>query len=127
MLAVFGEGNLTGLLDYTPAGAPHLHAFVVVGSLLLAIGLARGAAFATALREERLLGGGAAGSIARSGLLTLMPAAIATLLGAALAGVWLGSELLPAKELAVGLGAGLLAGLILTRATLAPALARLSI
>lgn len=127
MSAVFGEGNLTGLLDYTPAGAPHLHAFVVVGSLLLAIGLARGAAFATALREERLLGGGAAGSIARSGLLTLMPAAIATLLGAALAGVWLGSELLPAKELAVGLGAGLLADLILTRAILAPALARLSI
>ena len=62
--------------------------------MLLAVGLARGAQLGTALREERLLGGGAAGSLARAGLLTLKPAASATLVGVALAGVWIGADLL---------------------------------
>jgi uncharacterized membrane protein YdfJ with MMPL/SSD domain len=127
VLAVFAHGRLTGLLDYTDSGAPHLQAFVIVGSVLLALGLARGAAFATALREERLLGGGAAGSLARSGLLTLMPFAVATLAGLVLAGLWIGSELLPAKELAVGIAAGLAADLLIARLVLAPALARLAL
>jgi uncharacterized membrane protein YdfJ with MMPL/SSD domain len=127
VLAVFAHGRLTGLLDYTDSGAPHLQAFVIVGSVLLALGLARGAAFATALREERRLGGGAAGSLARSGLLTLMPFAVATLTGLALAGLWIGSELLPAKELAVGIAAGLAADLLIARLVLAPALARLAL
>jgi RND superfamily putative drug exporter len=127
MLGVFSGGHLTGLLDYTDSGAPHLPAFVIVGSVLLALGLARGASFAAALREERLLGGGAAGSLARSGLLTLMPFSVATLAGVVIAGVWLGSDLLPAKELALGLTAGLAADLLVSRILLAPALARLSL
>ena len=127
LLGVFAHGRLTGLLDYPDSGAPHLQSFVIVGSVLLALGLARGAAFAAALREERQLGGGAAGSLARSGLLTLMPFAVATLAGLVLAGVWLGSDLLPAKELAVGLMAGLAADLLVARIILAPALARLSL
>jgi uncharacterized membrane protein YdfJ with MMPL/SSD domain len=127
VVGVFSEGNLTGLLDYRPSGAPHLQTFALVGAGLLALGLARGAELATALREERLLGGGAAGSLARSNLLTLMPIAVATGAGFAIAGVWVGSDLLPAKELAVGFGLGLLADLALARTVLAPALARLGL
>ena len=53
--------------------------------------------------------------------------ATATLLGIALAGVWLGSSLLPAQEIGLGLAAGLLADLVLVRLLIAPALARLAI
>lgn len=127
MLAVFSYGRLSGLLDYQDSGAPHLQSFVIVGTVLLAVGLARGAGFASALREERALGGGAAGSLARSGLLTLMPSAVASFAGVVVAGVWLGSDLLAAKEIALGLSAGLLADLLIARALLAPALARLSL
>ncbi len=127
LLAVFGEGRLTGLLDYAPTGGLHLETYVVVGATLLAVGLARGAQLATALREERELGGGPAGSLARSGVLTLFPAAAATVVGVVLAGVWAGSELLPAQEIGLGLAVGLVADLVLTRLLLAPALARLSI
>lgn len=126
MLAVFGEGRLTGLLGYESAGAPHLQSFVIVGAVLLAVGLARSTDLAAALREERALGGGAAGSLARSVTLTLAPVAVASLVGVAVAGVWLGSDLLAGKELAVGLTAGLLADLLLARTLLAPALARLT-
>ena len=127
VVAVFGGGLLTAPLDYAPAGAPHIQTYFVAGSVLLAIGLARGADLAAALREERLLGGGAAGSLARSGMLTLMPIAVATIVGVAVSAVWLGSDLLPAKELGLGLSVGLLADLVLARTLLAPALARLAI
>jgi hypothetical protein len=127
VVGVFSEGNFTGLLEFRPSGAPHLQTFVLVGAGLLALGLARGAELATALREERLLGGGDAGSLARSSLLTLKPIAVATAAGFAIAGVWVGSDLVPAKELAVGFGAGLLADLVLARIVLAPALARLGL
>lgn len=127
MVVVFGDGRLDGLLDYRPAGAPHLSSYVVVGSVLLAIALSRGAQTAAALREERLLGGGAAGSLARSGLLTLMPAAVSTSVAGIAVLVWLASPLTAAKEIAVGLAIGLLADLFLTRALIAPGLARLSL
>ena len=94
MVVVFGDGRFSDLLDYAPSGAPHLQAYVIVAAVLLALGLSRGAQFATALREERTLGGGAAGSLARSGTLTLLPVAVTTLVGVVLAGVWLGADLL---------------------------------
>jgi RND superfamily putative drug exporter len=125
--AIFGEGRLTDLLEYEPTGGIHLETYAVVGGALLAIGLARGAQLATALREERILGGGVAGSLARAGVLTASPAATASVLGIALAGVWLGSDLLPAQEIGLGLAAGLLADLVLVRLLIAPALARLAI
>jgi RND superfamily putative drug exporter len=127
MVWVFGGGRLSGLLDYAPAGAPHLGSYVVVGTALLAIALWRGAQTANALHEERQLGGGAAGSLARAGLLTLIPAAIASLAGIVTIGIWLGAPLTAAKEVALGLSAGLLADFVLTRMLIAPALARLSI
>ena len=99
----------------------------MIGSVLLAIGLARGAQLATALREERVLGGGAAGSLARAGILTLMPAGTGTVVGVALAGVWIGADLVAAQEIGLGLAAGLIADLVLVRMLLAPAAARLSI
>ncbi len=123
---IFSDGRLAETLDYAPAGAPHLQTYVLTGAVLLALGLARGAQTATALREELTLGGSAAGSLARSSVLTLWPAATATLIGVIVAGVWIGSPLLPAKELAVGLSIGLLADLLLTRCLIAPGLARLS-
>ena len=125
--AVFGVGRLTDLLDYAPVGGIHLETYAVVGGVLLAVGLARGAQLATALREERLLGGGVAGSLARAGVLTAGPAGTATLLGVALAGVWLGSALLPAQEIGLGIAVGLLADLVVVRLLIAPALARLAI
>jgi RND superfamily putative drug exporter len=127
MIAVFGQGRLTGLLDYTDAGAAHLQPLAIVAAVLLALGLARAAESAAALREERLLGAGAAGSLARSGLLTLLPALASTIAGLLLVEIWLGSDLLVAKELALGLGAGLAADLLIARTVLAPALARLAL
>ncbi len=127
MIGVFGFGRLTGTLDYAGTGGVHLQSYLVVGAVLLAIGLARGAQMATALREERMLGGGAAGSLARAGLLTLQPAASATIVGFALSVAWIRADLLPAQEIGLGLAAGLLADLILTRLILAPAAARLAI
>ena len=126
-IGIFGIGRLTGLLDYVPVGGLHLESYVVIGSVLLAIGLARGAQLATALHEERVLGGGAAGSLARAGILTLLPAASGTVVGVALAGVWIGSDLVAAQEIGLGLAAGLIADLVLVRMLLAPAAARLSI
>ena len=127
VVLVFGEGRLTGVLDYTAAGAAHLQTLVIVGAVLLALGLARSGQLATALREERSLGAGAVGSLARSGQLTLLPALASTVAGLVLVEVWLGSDLLVAKELALGLGAGLLADLLIARVILAPALARLAL
>jgi RND superfamily putative drug exporter len=127
MVAVFGDGLFTRTLDYEAAGAPHLESYVVVGAVLLAIGLSRGADLAVAVREERPLSGGAAESLTRSGLLTPMPVTVATLVGVTISAVWLGMGLPPAKEIAIGLGAGLLADLLLARTLLAPALARLAV
>lgn len=127
MLGVFGDDRLTGLLDYSGAGAPHLQSFVLVGATLLAVGLHRAASFGAVLREERSLGGGAAGSLARCGALGLRPALAATVAGVLVAGVWVAGDLLPGKEIALGLSAGLLADLLLARTLLAPALARLGL
>lgn len=124
---VFSEGRLADPLGYEPAGAPHLATYVLVCAVLLALALFRGAQTAAALREERALGGGAAGSLARAGLLTLRPAAIATAAGVVVAGVWLAAPLLPAQEVAVGLCAGLLADLLVARLLIAPGFARLSL
>ncbi len=127
VVGVFGLGRLSGTLSYAATGGVHLQTYAVVGAVLLALALARGAQMATALREERILGGGAAGSLARAGVLTAKPAACATLVGIGLAGAWIGADLLPAQEIGLGLAAGLLADLILTRLILAPAAARLAI
>jgi len=123
---IFGEGRLTGLLDYEPLGGPHLAAYAIVALALASIAVFRAATLAGALREERLLGGGAAGSLARSTLLTLTPAAITTACAITLAAVWLGSDVLVAKEVAAGLIAGLVVDLVAVRLLLAPAIARIS-
>jgi uncharacterized membrane protein YdfJ with MMPL/SSD domain len=122
---VFEGGHLAGVLGYEPQGAPHLLSYVAVAAPLLAIGVARSGSMAWALREELALGGGVEGSTARAGTLTLLPAAVASGCAIAATGAWLGSGLVVANELAVGIAAGLAADVVLARGLLAPALARL--
>lgn len=121
---VFAGGALEGLLGYVDAGAPHvlvpLMAILVVGPFAL---FAAGQ-LGSALREERVLGGAAPGALARSSTLTLRPATVAAGCAALAAGVWLGSDLVIAKELALGIVAGLALTALLAQALIAPALAR---
>lgn len=124
---VFGEGALTGVLDYQPRGAPHLGGMVLVGIALLAVGLFRSLWFAGILDGERSLGAAARGALARGGALTIGPAIAVGVIAAAFAGVWIGSDLLIAKEVGFGLAAGLLIDSLIVRPLLAPALARLAI
>lgn len=123
---VFGEGRATGALDYEPLGAPHLGSYVFAAVAVAAVSLFRTAGFAGALREERLLGGGATGSLARSTVLSLAPAIGSTLAGLALAGAWIGSDVVVVKEVAVAIAAGLVADLVVSRLLLAPAAARVA-
>lgn len=122
---VFAEGRFQGLFDYAPLEALHLVSFVAIGATLLALGLGRCGQLIAALREERSLGGGRVGSIARSTRLTFGPSLLAALCGAALAAVWVGGPLLAGKEIGLGIAAGLLLDALLARALLAPTLARL--
>lgn len=122
---VFGDGALAGTLDYQPAGAPHLIAPALVGATLLGVGLLRSATFAGAVRDERILGAGIRGALARGGSLTVTPALLATVVAVLLAVAWVGSDLLVAKELGFGLAVGLVVDGLVVRALLAPALVRL--
>ena len=78
MLTIFSYGRLTGLFDCPGLGAPAPAVLVIVG-VLLAVG--RGSLAAL----PRVLGGGAAGSLARSGVFALMPFAVATFTGVVVA------------------------------------------
>jgi uncharacterized membrane protein YdfJ with MMPL/SSD domain len=122
---VFSEGALEGLVGYEPAGAPDLLSPLIVLAILLPVCLTTAAQQAAALREERLLGGGAIGAVARSVALTGPAALTASACGLAIAIVWLGSELTVAREIALGVAAGLLVEALIVRALVAPGLARL--
>lgn len=122
---VFSEGALEELLGYEAAGAPDLITPLMVAVIMLPIGLAGAGQLAAALREERVLGGGSAGALARSVTLTAAPALLAAACGLAISAAWLGSELTAAKEVGLGVGVGLLIEALLVRPLIAPALARL--
>lgn len=122
---IFSEGALEGLIGYDPAGAPDLLSPLLVVMILLPVCLAAAAQTAAALREERTLGGGAVGAVARSATLTVGPTLTASVCGLAIAIVWLGSELTVAREVAVGVAVGLALDSLVIRTLAAPGLARL--
>jgi RND superfamily putative drug exporter len=115
---VFEDGLLTGPLDYVPQGAPHLDAVIAVLAGVAAVSAARSALFALTLNQER-------GELVGSVRVTLQASGSATLIGAAAALVLIGSDLVAAKELGLGVAAGLLLDLVGLRVLLVPAVARL--
>jgi RND superfamily putative drug exporter len=121
---VFDDGLLTGPLDYEPQGAAHLDALLAVVAGVGAVSAGRTAFDATTLAAERRARD-PSGAPLRAASLTLPSAGAATLIAAAAAGVLVGSDLVPAKEVGAGLAAGLVLDLVALRLLAAPALGRL--
>ena len=93
---------------------------------LAAIGAARTVHYATALAEERGVGFRARAIVPLAGSRTLPGAAVATIVAAAATLVLAGAGLVAAKQFGTAVAVGLILDLVLVRALLAPALARLS-
>ncbi len=126
MALVFGEGRLSGLLDYAPAGAPHLASFVLVGAVLLAVALWRGAQTGAALRRAGVGGDGPAAQPVRAARPTWLATALGSVVGVLAAALWLAASLTVAKEIALGLIVGLSADLLLSRTMIVTGLAGLA-
>jgi uncharacterized membrane protein YdfJ with MMPL/SSD domain len=123
---VFQDGRLTGLLGYTSQGGPVLAGVIAAVCALAAIGAARTVHYATVLAEERDVGFRAPAIVPLAGSRTLPGAAAATVAAAAATLVLAGAGLFAAKQFGTAVAAGLILDLVLVRALLAPALARLS-
>jgi uncharacterized membrane protein YdfJ with MMPL/SSD domain len=117
---------MTGLLGYTPQGGPMLASVIAAVCALAAIGAARTVHYATALGEERDVGFRARAIVPLAGSRTLPGAAAATIVAAAATLVLAGAGLVAAKQFGTAVAVGLILDLVLVRALLAPALARLS-
>ena len=120
----FGDGRLTGPLDYAPQGGPQLDAMLAVLAAVASISAARSAAYPIVLRGERVVAvrRRAPESVAR---LLLPPAGAATAIAAAAAAVLVGADVLPVKQAGLGIAVGLVLDLVVLRALLVPALGRL--
>jgi uncharacterized membrane protein YdfJ with MMPL/SSD domain len=123
---VFQDGRMTGLLGYTPQGGPVLASVIAAVCALAAIGAARTVHYATALGEERDVGFRARAIVPLAGSRTLPGAAAATIVAAAATLVLAGAGLVAAKQFGTAVAVGLIFDLVLVRALLAPALARVS-
>ena len=123
---VFQDGRLTGLLGYSSQGGPVLAGLIAAVCALAAIGAARTVHYATALAEERDVGFRARAIVPLAASRTLPGAAAATIVGAATTLVLAGAGLVAAKQFGTAVAVGLILDLVLVRALLAPALARLS-
>jgi uncharacterized membrane protein YdfJ with MMPL/SSD domain len=123
---VFQDGRLTGLLGYSSQGGPVLAGLIAAVCALAAIGVARTVHYATALAEERDVGFRARAIVPLAASRTLPGAAAATIVGAATTLVLAGAGLVAAKQFGTAVAVGLILDLVLVRALLAPALARLS-
>jgi trehalose monomycolate/heme transporter len=123
---VFQDGRMTGLLGYTPQGGPVLASVIAAVCALAAIGAARTVHYATALGEERDVGFRARAIVPLAGSRTLPGAAAATIVAAAATLVLAGAGLVAAKQFGTAVAVGLILDLVLVRALLAPALARVS-
>jgi RND superfamily putative drug exporter len=126
LVLVFGDGRLHGLIDYVPAGAPHLTA--AIGALLAVatISAERSVTYAAASRHERRFGSNVRRAPVRAAALTLPGQAIATVIVAAAAAVLSGSLILPAKEFGLAVAAGAILDLVGVRALMLGGLARLA-
>jgi uncharacterized membrane protein YdfJ with MMPL/SSD domain len=120
---VFEDGRLTGPLDYGPQGAPHLDALIAIVAGVGAVSAGRNALYAVVLDRERRVPQPSEAALRAAGI-TLPAAAAATLIAAAAAGVLVGSDLVPAKEIGAGLVVGLALDLAALRLLGAPALGR---
>jgi trehalose monomycolate/heme transporter len=121
---VFDDGLLTGPLDYEPQGAPHLDVVLAVVAGVGAVSAGRSALYAITLAGDRQATD-PSGAPLRAASLMLPSAGAATLIAAAAAGVLVGSDLVPAKEVGAGLAAGLVLDLVGLRLLATPALGRL--
>jgi uncharacterized membrane protein YdfJ with MMPL/SSD domain len=126
LVIVFQDGHLTGPLDYAPLGAPTLGALVAAVGAIAAISAARTIQLVAGLGVERELGFPPRAAVPLAAALTLPAVTAATLIVAAATLVLVGADLVAAKELGLAVAAGLLLDLVLARALLMPALARLS-
>jgi uncharacterized membrane protein YdfJ with MMPL/SSD domain len=122
----FQDGRLTGLLGYSPQGGAVLAGLIAAVCALAAIGAARTVHYAAALAEERDVGFRARAIVPLAGSRTLPGAAAATIIAAAATLVLAGAGLVAAKQFGTAVASGLILDLVLVRALLAPALARLS-
>jgi trehalose monomycolate/heme transporter len=123
---VFQDGRVTGLLGYTPQGGPVLAGVIAAVSALAAIAAARTVHYAAALAEERDIGFRSRAIVPLAGSRTLPGVAAATIVAAAATLVLAGAGLVAAKQFGTAVAVGLILDLVLVRALLAPALARLS-
>jgi uncharacterized membrane protein YdfJ with MMPL/SSD domain len=123
VVLVFEDGHLTGPLDYGPQGAPHLDAVLVVVAAVGAVSAGRNALYAMAPASGRRAPD-TAGAPLGAAAVTLQAAGAATLIAAAAAGVLVGSDLVPAKEVGAGVAVGLVLDLIALRLVATPALGR---
>ena len=126
LVLVFQDGRLTDPLDYAPQGGPALSAAIATVGAVAATSAARTVHLAAALAVERKLGFPSRVAVPRATELTLPGAAAATIVAGAATIVLAGAELVAAKEFGLATAAGLVLDLVLVRAVLAPALARVS-
>jgi len=126
LVFVFQDGRLTEPLDYAPLGGPALASLVAAVGAVAAVSAARTIQLAASIAVERELGFGPRAATPLAAALTLPAATAATLVGGAATVVLLGADLVAAKELGLAISAGLVLDLVLARALLAPALARLA-
>jgi RND superfamily putative drug exporter len=126
LVLVFQDSRLTDPLDYAPQGGPALAAAVATVGAVAAISAARTVHLVAALAVERKVGFPWRVAVPLATELTLPGAAAATLVAGAATIVLAGAELVPAKEFGLATAAGLILDLVLVRAVLAPALARVS-
>jgi uncharacterized membrane protein YdfJ with MMPL/SSD domain len=126
LVLVFQDGRLTDPLDYAPQGGPALSAAIATVGAIAAISAARTVHLAAALAVERKLGFPSRVAVPLAAELTLPGAAAATLVAGAATIALVGAELVAAKEFGLAAAAGLILDLLLVRAVLAPALARVS-
>jgi uncharacterized membrane protein YdfJ with MMPL/SSD domain len=126
LVIVFQDGRLTGPLDYAPLGAPTLGALIAAVGAIAAISAARTIQLVAGLAVERELGFPPRAAVPLAAALTLPAVTAATLIVAAATLVLVAADLVAAKELGLAVAAGLLLDLVLARALLMPALARLS-
>jgi len=126
LVLVFQDGRLAGLLSYTPEGGPVLGAVIAVLGAVATVSAARTVHFAAAVAAEREHSFGSTATVPIAASLTLPGFAASTAVVAATAIVLVGSDLVGAKELGVGVAAGVILDLVFVRALIGTGLARLS-
>jgi trehalose monomycolate/heme transporter len=125
LVVTFQDARLTGPLDYAAQGGPALASTLAALAALAAVSGWRTAQLVGALAVERQLGFGSRAAVPLAASLTLPAAGAATVVAGAATVALAGSDLVAAKELGIATAAGLALDLVLARALLIPALARL--